>query len=209
MPTLNKQQQFVKWVWEADHRRRELEALKIEVNEKRKVSEEEWETLGINLFCFTTAPNYNPEELALLINSHPAAAKAAMKSWKVFTDRVTQWQQEIIKRRATGKETEILINMYAAAFTGDLVKVRSCVECGEVFVAVKSNNHFDKDICRKAFYKRVEVSQSGYAAKHAAANKAWYKEKKRQELQWEQAKQWELDEQEREKERKARARRRK
>jgi hypothetical protein len=175
MAKLDKQQQhFAKWIWEADHRRRELEALKIEVTERRKVSGEEWGTLGINLFCFAPALNFSPVKLVELINSHPEAAKAAMKSWKVFTDRVTQWQQEIIKRRATGKETEILINMFAAAMSGDLVKIRTCLQCGEVFKAYKSNNQFHSAQCRKRFHHEVETKQPGYRKKHAAKAKARY-----------------------------------
>src|ERR1700722_19712956 len=175
------QERWLRWVWEPDEQRRDLEAAKIFVKEGRTVGMEEREKLGTDLFTRELSPDrdYSAEKLTKLLNQYPDAAKSAAKNWKILTDEIRKWQEGITERqRAVGvePETDILIGMFNAMLSNDLVRVRTCMQCGVIFVAYKSNNQFHADVCRKRFHKEVERHQPGFAAKHNAKARERYKE---------------------------------
>jgi hypothetical protein len=177
--TDKKQEQWLKWIWDADQQRKNLEAMKIGVKEGRKVSREEKKQLGYDLFTreVTPDPHYNPKNFAALLNAQPDATKKAMRTWNRMTADIRKWQDVVIgmnSQESKRTEAAILIGMFNAMVSGHLVKIRTCVQCGKVFSAYKSNNQFHSAACRKQFYHEVETKQPGYREGHAAKAKTRY-----------------------------------
>jgi hypothetical protein len=187
-----KEEAWLKWVWGATKQRRGLEALRIEVSEGRKVGWEEYEKLGEDLFTreLTPGPDYEKGDLVKWLNYKPDVTKAAMKTWALLIRDIRKWQNLVSvmlldlqdPKPVLNPKAMILVAMFNALVSGDLVKIRTCLQCGTVFSAYKSDNQFCKAGCRKQFYHLIEIKQPDYKKQHAEKAKARYHAEKERSL---------------------------